>query len=132
MIRAMTPDDWPSVKAIYEEGIKTRVATFETEVPPYEKWDKAKLPFGRLVFENEQGEVVGWTALSAASDRCVYGGVAELMVYVSESARGMGVGSRLLEELIKVSEIMDIGTAHQALDAGRRVHRHPIVMEFSS
>ena len=85
--------------------------------PPYEKWDQAKLKFGRLVFENDQGQVVGWTALSAASDRCVYAGVAELMVYVSEKARGMGVGSKLLEALIIDSEGNGIWTLQAGIDA---------------
>ncbi len=127
MIRKMTPSDWPSVSHIYEEGIKTGVATFETEVPPYEKWDKSKLEFGRLVFENGQGQVIGWTALSAAADRCVYGGVAEVMVYVSEKARGMGVGSKLLKALITESEENGIWTLQAGIfkenEASIFIHR---------
>lgn len=127
MIRTMTPSDWPSVSHIYMEGIKTGMATFETEVPSFENWDKSKLDFGRLVFENEQGQVVGWTALSAASDRCVYGGVAEVMVYVSEKARGMGVGSKLLEALIKESEDNGIWTLQAGIfsenEASIYIHR---------
>lgn len=123
----MTPSDWPFVSHIYEEGIRTGIATFETEVPPYEEWDKSKLPFGRLVFENDKGQVVGWTALSAASDRCVYGGVAEVMVYVSEKARGMGVGSKLLEALVKESEDNGIWTLQAGIftenEASIYIHR---------
>jgi len=116
MIRAMTPEDWPAVKAIYEEGIKTRVATFETEVPPYKKWDQTKLPYGRLVYVDGNNRVLGWTALSTASDRCVYAGVAELMVYVSEKARGQGVGTKLLKDLIGVSEDNGIWTLQAGID----------------
>jgi len=109
------------------EGIKTGVATFETEVPPYKEWDKAKLEFGRLVFENGGGQVVGWTALSGVSDRCVYGGVAEVMVYVSSSARGMGVGSKLLEALIIDSEDNGIWTLQAGIfkenEASIYIHR---------
>ncbi len=127
MIRKMTPSDWPSVSHIYEEGIKTGMATFETTTPPYKDWDKSKLEFGRLVYENKQGQVIGWTALSAASDRCVYGGVAEVMIYVSEKARGMGVGSKLLEALIKDSEKGGIWTLQAGIfsenEASIYIHR---------
>ena len=127
MIRKMTPSDWPSVSHIYMEGIKTGLATFETKTPPYEDWDKAKLNFGRLVFEDDKGQVTGWTALSEVSDRCVYGGVAEVMVYVSSSARGMGVGSKLLETLIKESEENGIWTLQAGIfaenEASIYIHR---------
>ena len=123
----MTASDWPSVSHIYQEGIKTGMATFETETPPYKEWDQSKLSFGRLVYENGQGQVVGWTALSAVSDRCVYGGVAEVMVYVSEKARGMGVGSKLLEGLIKDSEANGIWTLQAGIfeenEASIYIHR---------
>ena len=47
---------------------------------------------------------MGWAALSVVSDRCVYGGVGEVSVYVGSSGRGKGVGTRLLNALVKVSE----------------------------
>ncbi|MEZ5216469.1 MAG: hypothetical protein R2715_07725 [Ilumatobacteraceae bacterium] len=38
-IRAMEPADWPDVAAIYEAGIATRNATFETAAPRWDAWD---------------------------------------------------------------------------------------------
>ena len=101
--RPLQPVDWPSVKEIYEEGIATGHATFETEAPPWEEWDEKHVDSCRIVAERE-GRVVGWAALWPASDRCVYGGVAEVSVYVSTHAQGMGLGSLLLEELVSASE----------------------------
>jgi phosphinothricin acetyltransferase len=40
----------------------------------------------------------------------VYGGVAEVSVYVLQSSRGLGVGRRLLESLIEESERNGIWT----------------------
>ena len=89
--------------AIYEEGMRSGDATFETEVPEWERWDAAHLPGHRLVAELD-GEVVGWAALGPVSERCVYRGVVEDSVYVAERARGRGVGRALLNELVQRAE----------------------------
>ena len=99
----MTPADWSLVKAIYEEGIATGDATFESQAPEWEGWDGKFLKDCRLVAELD-GEVVGWAALGAVSDRCVYGGVAEVAVYVASGVQGRGVGTVLLDALVKASE----------------------------
>jgi phosphinothricin acetyltransferase len=52
----------------------------------------------------EDGQVLGWAALTPASGRCIYAGVAEVSVYVALAAQGKGVGKRLLNELILESE----------------------------
>ena len=75
MIRPMEPDDWPAVRRIYQEGIDTGLATFETMVPDQERFDREHRPDCRLVAE-EGGEVVGWVALRPVSGREVYRGVA--------------------------------------------------------
>jgi len=105
----MTPEDWPRVRAIYLEGIATRNATFETTEPSWEKWNGGHLPRCRLVARVD-GKVVGWAALSPVSPRAVYAGVAENSIYVSENARGRGIGVRLLGDLVEASERCGIWT----------------------
>jgi L-amino acid N-acyltransferase YncA len=109
VIEALTAADWDDVRRIYAEGIATGNATFETEPPSWEAWNGAHRPDSRLV-AREGGRVLGWAALSRVSDRCAYGGVAEVSVYVSSEARGRGVGRRLLEELVRASEEAGIWT----------------------
>jgi phosphinothricin acetyltransferase len=99
----MRPDYWESVRAIYEEGIATGQATFETQAPGYEGFDASHLPKCRLVARAGR-RAVGWAALSPVSRRSVYAGVAETSVYVAEGARGKGVGRALLEALVAQSE----------------------------
>ncbi len=100
LVRPLRKADWPEVAAIYAEGIATRLATFETEVPEWESWDAAHLREHRLVAELD-GNVSGWVALSPYSSREVYRGVADESVYVAERARGRGVGRTLLAAAIE-------------------------------
>lgn len=102
-IRPMQAIDWVSVSEIYADGMATGYATFETKVPPYESWDKAHLKTCRLVAVDD-AHILGWAALSPVSSRCVYGGVAEVSVYVSKRNRGRGVGKALMAVLIAQSE----------------------------
>jgi L-amino acid N-acyltransferase YncA len=101
--------DWPEVARIFEQGIRTGVATFETEVPSWEDWDSAHLPRHRFVAERD-GRVVGWIALAPVSSRCCYTGVAEVSAYVAEEARGEGIGKTLLTGLIESAERAGIWT----------------------
>ena len=101
----LTAAHWPAAGAIYAEGIATGNATFTTDIPAWEAWDAGHLPTCRLVATDEAtGAVLGWAALSPVSSRCVYGGVAEVSVYVAEAARGRGVGRTLLATLVTESE----------------------------
>jgi len=105
----MTPADYPAVAAIYREGIATGHATFNTDAPTWEAWDRGHLAHSRLVASAE-GAVAGWAALSSVSDRCVYGGVAEVQVYVAAAGRGQGIGLALLHALSAESERQGIWT----------------------
>jgi L-amino acid N-acyltransferase YncA len=108
-IKAMAPGDWPRVRAIYLEGIATGNATFEQSAPEWAKWDAGHLAAARLVARSGN-EVLGWAALSPVSSRAVYAGVAEVSIYVGESARGHGVGRELMARLIAESEAAGIWT----------------------
>jgi L-amino acid N-acyltransferase YncA len=109
-IETMRPEDWPAVRAIYLEGIATGNATFALTAPEWEEWDAGHLPAPRMVARSDDGPALGWAALSAVSSRCVYAGVAEVSIYVAESARGRGVGHQLMARLIADSEAAGIWT----------------------
>jgi L-amino acid N-acyltransferase YncA len=110
-ILPMLPEHWPAVLEIYRQGIVTGNATFETDLPGWEKWDTSHHKDCRLV-ATEPGApaVLGWAALSPVSARRVYSGVCEVSVYVAENVRGRGVGKTLLQSLIRESEQKGIWT----------------------
>jgi len=109
-IEPMLDADADAVLAIYEAGIATGHATFQTEVPRWEDWDAAHLKNPRLVAREKSGELVGWCVLSPVSGRAVYAGVAEESVYVAANARRRGVGRALLEAMCRASEEAGIWT----------------------
>ena len=125
VVAALEPEHWEAVRGVYLDGIATGEATFETAAPSWEAWNEAHHPGLRLV-ALDGGSLVGWTALSPVSDRCVYGGVAEESVYVASRARGHGVGRALLEELIERSERAGIWTIQTGIfpenEASLRLH----------
>jgi L-amino acid N-acyltransferase YncA len=108
-ITFMRPENWLAVREIYGEGIATGNATFETELPSWEKWDSGHHKDCRQIARQGK-QILGWAALSPVSARQVYTGVAEVSVYVAAAARGNGVGKALLQALIAESESHGIWT----------------------
>lgn len=108
-ITALLVEHWSAVKAIYEAGLATGNASFQTSAPSWEEWDGAHLGHSRLVAVDGSA-VAGWAALTPVSGRCVYAGVAEVSVYVDPVWRGRGVGKLLLQSLIAESEVRGIWT----------------------
>lgn len=109
IIRNLLPSDWNDVKSIYEQGISTGNATFQTSAPSWDEWNNSHLNNCRIVAEEDR-KVIGWAALTPVSSRCVYAGVAEVSVYVDSSFSGRGIGLTLLNELVGLSEVEDIWT----------------------
>jgi len=103
----MTEKSWADVARIYESGIATQNATFQTEAPDWDSWDKTHRKDCRLI-ALINGTIVGWAALSNVSSRCVYSGVVDVSVYVDSGYHGMGIGDKLMEVLKKESELNGI------------------------
>jgi Sortase and related acyltransferases len=125
-IQFLTATHWPDAARIYEAGIATGNATFQTEAPSWEAWDKAHRKDCRLVAICE-GKVAGWAALSSVSSRPVYAGVAEVSIYVDSVFRGQGVGDILMHALIKESEARGVWTLQSGVfpenAASMRLHQ---------
>jgi phosphinothricin acetyltransferase len=114
-VREMIREDWGFVSEIYAAGIATGFATFEKQIPTYEAWDRAHLKACRMVVEDDESLLLGWAALSPVSSRCVYGGVAEVSIYIGPEHRGRGIGKLLMEALIASSEEMGLWTLQSGI-----------------
>ena len=116
LIKSLESRDWDALKEIYLEGLATGQATFETSAPTEDEWDRGHLSFGRIgAYAVSDGRLIGWAALSRVSKRQAYRGVAEVSIYVAGAARGNGVGSALLQELILESERNGIWTLQASI-----------------
>jgi L-amino acid N-acyltransferase YncA len=109
-VRPMTVGDADAVLAIYQAGLDTDQASFETVAPSWVTFDGARLPDHRFVAVDSAGVVLGWVAVSAVSSRPVYAGVVEHSVYVAPAARGRGIGQTLLDALVASTEAAGIWT----------------------
>lgn len=103
-IRDMRPEDGEKVIEIFEQGIAGGNATFDKDAPTWESWDQKYFNICRFVLETEDEEIVGWAALQPVSKRECFKGVAEVSIYLANSAQGKGLGSMLLQKLILASE----------------------------
>ena len=115
VVTAMTSADWEQVEQIYAAGIATGEATFESVVPTWETFDTTRLVEHRVVAVQRDGSVLGWAACVPVSSRAVYAGVVEHSIYVAPSARGQGVGSLLLAEVIESTEEAGIWTLQSSI-----------------
>jgi L-amino acid N-acyltransferase YncA len=110
-IRPMRPADAGQVLAVYQAGLDTGGASFETAAPSWDGFDASKLPLHRHVaIDTATGDLLGWVAAVPVSDRCVYAGVVEHSVYVDPRARGRGIGAALLQALIGSTEAAGVWT----------------------
>lgn len=103
IIRKITEADYPAIKRIFEEGIRTGNATFQRTAPEWEDWDASKLPYCRLAAVINS-EIAGWTALTSTSKREVYKGINEESIYIAQKYTGKGIGKLLMNSLIEESE----------------------------
>ncbi|WP_067726987.1 GNAT family N-acetyltransferase [Oceanobacillus damuensis] len=113
-LRTIKKEDWESVKNIYIQGMETRNATFETEAPSWENWDRNHLDNGRFVACIDE-KIVGWVALSPYSSRYVYRGVAELSIYIDSTFKNKGIGSLLMKSIINYGKEQRMWTLQSSI-----------------
>ena len=97
-VRKFVDDDWNQVKEIYQLGIDTGVATFETS-PPEDliSWNE-KIQRELTYVYQEDEKILGWVTLSKVSKRSVYKGVGEISIYIHPNHKRKNIGKQLYVE----------------------------------
>lgn len=107
-IRDAAVDDLPDMSEIYRESVLTGTSSYELE-PPSDAETEARFRaiagqnYPYLVAEDAAGKVLGYAYASAFRTRPAYRYLAEDSIYVAADARGMGVGSALLDALMSAA-----------------------------
>jgi L-amino acid N-acyltransferase YncA len=103
-LEPLTAGNWSAAARIYEAGIAGGNATFESAVPSWDEWSSVRVGLPGVVARAQDGEALGWAALSPISTRYVYRGVGTVSIYVAPEHVGRGVGRALLRGLVESSE----------------------------
>ena len=114
-VTPMTAEHAEAVLAIYQSGLDTGNASFETTAPDWARWDAAHLPDHRFVAVDEDGAVLGWIAGTPVSSRSVYAGVLEHSIYVHPEHHGRGLGKLLLDTYITATENAGVWTLQSGI-----------------
>jgi len=114
MIRDLREADAAAVLLIYQQGLDSGEASFETSAPEWRDWNNKYLPVCRLIAEQDE-QVQGWAALAPVSARDCYRGVAEISVYVASNHRGKGVGQELMAALVEASENSGVWSLYSSI-----------------
>lgn len=111
-VRDAVLTDLPVITEIYRESVLNGIGTYELEAPDqvemtarFNAITAQNYPY--LIAENEKGTVLGYAYASAFRTRPAYRYLAEDSIYVAADARGMGVGTILLDALL--SRTADLG-----------------------
>ena len=102
-VRPAGASDLAGAAAIYDEQVRTGISTFDLEPPPLDYWEHHRLstePGDHFLVAGDASEIVGFAYSSAYRPRPGYRLTRETSVYLSESARGQGLGRRLYDELL--------------------------------
>ena len=105
-VRSATAADLAGAAAIYDEQVRTGISTFDLEPPPVSYWQhhlESTEPGDHFLVADDDGDVddiVGFAYSSSYRPRPGYRLTRETSVYLSERARGKGLGRRMYDDLL--------------------------------
>ncbi|CAD5283497.1 N-acetyltransferase [Alteromonas sp. 38] len=105
-LRNATLEDVNAICAIYNKGIQSGSATFDTSMrtpTDIENWlaEQSRYP---VIVGIEKNNVIGFARLSKYSDRDCYKTIAEFSIYLADEAKGKGLGTKLLSALLSAAK----------------------------
>jgi L-amino acid N-acyltransferase YncA len=110
--RNATRDDLPTIVAIYNTTIASRLVTADLEPVSVESrhaWFDAHSPERRPLWMAYDGvQLIGWLSFSDFYGRPAYNGTSEISIYLDENARGKGYGKAMLTHALEVAPSLGV------------------------
>ena len=103
MIRSVKQEDAAAIAAIYNEYVLHTTVSFETEAVSEEEMRERIRRFSAgypYIVEESDGEIRGYCYAHAWKERAAYCRSWETTIYLRSDCVGLGIGSRLMQELI--------------------------------
>jgi L-amino acid N-acyltransferase YncA len=119
-IRDARATDLRAIDRIYDHYVRTSTCTFQLEpagLEAREAWFASHGDGWPVLVAETAGRIVGWASLSLYNAREGYRFTAEDSVYLDEAARGQGIGTALLQELIDRGRTLGLHTILAAIEA---------------
>jgi len=141
ILRPYSSSDAPALSAIYGHYVKNSVVTFDLDAPDAKQIEKKFSTIAQqghpLIIAEIDDEIVGFAYASYYRERPAYRFTCENAIYLSPNHIGKGLGSKLLDELLKKSKqfgfkqmvaIITLGTASSI--ALHKKHGFEVLGEF--
>ncbi len=126
-LREARAEDVPALAEIYNEAVRTTVATFDTEPRSLEaerEWLGLHDAHHPVLVAELSARVIGWASLSPWSDRRAYDSTAEVSFYVRSDHQGRGIGRTLLVALVQRADALRIHALLARIADGNAVSIH--------
>lgn len=130
IIRHATESDLPTIVAIYNAAIPSRIATADLEPVSIDSrlaWFRRRSPSELPLWIIEvEGVIAGWLSFQSFYGRPAYLRTAELSIYIAPTFHRRGLGQRLLEQAIHDSPSLGLKTLVSLIFA----HNYPSLRLF--
>lgn len=115
LVRDATEKDHVRVVEIYNSTVPSRLVTADTEpvtVESRSRWFQEHNPNHRplWILEGKDEMVLGWVSFQSFYGRPAYNATVEISIYLDPSARGKGLGTRVLNYSIERAKSFGIKT----------------------
>jgi len=111
IIRTAVPEDAEGILDVYAPYVKNTAITFEYDVPTVNEFrtriENTLKKYPYLVAEKE-GKIIGYAYTGSFVGRAAYDWSAEASIYLSDSAKRIGLGRRLYEKIEEISKAQHI------------------------
>lgn len=119
-IRSATEADLPTINAIYNHYVEHSTCTYQTTPSSGEErraWYEAHGPEHPIIVAEKDGMILGWGSLSRFHPRQAYCHSVEDSIYLHHAHCGQGLGTLLLQELLRLAQKLGHHTVLGGIDA---------------